>query len=350
MDASGGSVETAGTKGFGSMITTALADRRDEPKTDRFDRPRLSSVLHGVSFDIATLPYNARAVHLGFGVCNGGVQFGAVVGPSGWGKTHLLHCLETSLAALRVPALRAKAGEWLGSRAQADYRGVLLLDDVGDALKSVRLRHDLRKVLERRVRSRLPVVLVVTSDEPSQALRGLLPNEREWEVAVVEQPKVSEREQILVDLAGRIGVNAGPKLVSVMARHLHGNGRSYKGALERLRLSGKEWDQPEDVVRAVGVLAPVMASESWDPRDEVHDAVSATLDPSAPAVTDVCAYLMLRELGLSEGDVATFLHVSPSSAYSRACNVKAGMADPAFAARVAACKVAVLDRLTAPQV
>ena len=60
--------------------------------------PRVFSNQMGRNFDtIATLPSNVEAVEAALQFAVGANPFMVLVGPSGWGKTHLLECVATRL-------------------------------------------------------------------------------------------------------------------------------------------------------------------------------------------------------------------------------------------------------------
>jgi hypothetical protein len=130
---------------------------------------------------------------------------------------------------------------------------------------------------------------------------------------------------------------------------LCGNGRSIQGAVHNLKLVREGWARRGDVCEACGVLMPYIHGENgWDPRDVVMDVVTETLacrSVEGVPPEQVCAYMLISEMALSEYDVATFLGVSPTKAYAMSNGMKLQMADPELAACVQACRDAVVRSL-----
>ncbi|MCU0315059.1 MAG: hypothetical protein MUC92_00540 [Fimbriimonadaceae bacterium] len=318
--------------GFGSIGTTGVMVHRNSS--------------HPGVRPIATLPFNMQAVEVGMRFGEGLIPYALIVGPSGWGKTHVLRCVEDSLERSSKQVVRAKAVDFLRSSLRPEGPELLLLDDLSDAMRTPKLRHSLRLMLERRLRAKRPTLVVFTGSKVTPEMLQILPSSRQWETAQVCEPSEGEKSSIVAYLAERIGLSLSPSLARMMARHLDGNGRTYLGALERLKLCDQDWTRPSDLCRAVGVLAPHLSSHTWDPRDEVFEAVTQVVGEDSSQLTDLCSYVMLREMQFSEGYVASFLKASPSRIYRNARRVSESMSDPRTAALVQSCRFAVVTRLS----
>jgi hypothetical protein len=162
-------------------------------------------------------------------------------------------------------------------------------------------------------------------------------------------PSRAEKEHIVRQIADAQGVALSRPIVNLISRHLYGNGRSIQGAVHTLRLVRPAWSRRDDVCEACGVLMPYIHGEDgWDPRDVVMEVVSLILErePIDGVTTDqVCAYMLISELGLSEYDVATFLGVSPTKAYAMSNGIKLQLADPRLAECVRVCHDSVVRTL-----
>src|SRR5471030_3525138 len=111
--------------------------------------PKLSQVLFErkvSSFgSLAALPSNVEAIEAALMFSAGLNPFVALVGPSGWGKTHLLNAVGHRLALdTIVPPERLLVSEYLLSSQKADIPGPLILDDVQEALGKSRMKMALR--------------------------------------------------------------------------------------------------------------------------------------------------------------------------------------------------------------
>src|SRR5688572_30068178 len=125
------------------------SDRRRRPvikeaETVR-ENPRLSEILFEAPFrsfgTLAALPSNVRAIESGLLFASGIHPFVAVVGPSGWGKSHLLHAVATRLGEDEcLPPEVLSAQDWIAGGMRSDSGRALLLDNVQDALEGGRPR------------------------------------------------------------------------------------------------------------------------------------------------------------------------------------------------------------------
>lgn len=292
--------------------------------TDEGDRsPRLSEVLFqrpSQTFaSFAALPSNVEAVEAALRFSATLEPFVTIVGPSGWGKSHLLNATASRVAQGSPPARLASVGDFLRG-AETDGPGALLLDECQEVLTKPKMRLMLRLILERRVRMGRPTLLSFTMARPSRPLTNLLPAEKHWNVALLEAPASQERALLIEQMATAEGLALSRRLIRIMATRMHGNGRTLSGALKRLRLSGASWLDSSATLRACGLLDPFFSDNpGWDLKLKIArlaERNSARFGRVLP--TDLAIYTMLREAALGEADVARALEIEPSAAYLRA--------------------------------
>jgi hypothetical protein len=297
--------------------------------------PKLSQVLFvrkESSFNsLAALPSNVEAIEAALMFSAGLNPFVALVGPSGWGKTHLLHAVAHRLAHdLYVLPEPISVCDYLSNPSRGESAGPLLLDDVQEAMgKGGRMKMALRLNLERRVKCGKPTLLAFTSPKASRALRAYLPSARDWTIATMGAAEPAERVLLLHQMSAAEGLALSPRLSKVIADHMLGNGRTLAGALKRLRLSGTNWLDSNATLRAFGLLDPFFADNgSWDLKHKVLKvAEQHKAQFSKVSASDLALYTMLHEAGLSEVDVAHAKGIEPAEAYLRASRFKSQLAD-----------------------
>lgn len=304
--------------------------------------PKLSEVLferRDRSFgSIAPLPSNVGAIESSLLFAAGMNPFVAVVGPSGWGKSHLLDAVSYRLShdfGLAPEPLAAR--DFLSNPSRLDTAAPLLLDDVQEILAKPRQRMTLRLCLERRLRAGRATMLSFTLPKLTRPVRNFLPCGREWSVATVGAPEPEERMLLLSHMSAAEGLALSPGLIKVIAYQMHGNGRTLAGALKRLRLSGTTWLDARSTLRACGLLDPFFADNSaWDLKMRILKIAEQSRPQfSRVNATDLALYTMLHEAGLSEADVARSAGIQPADAYQRASRFqKQAEADEATAAYV----------------
>ncbi len=302
--------------------------------------------------DLAALPSNLGAIEAGMRFAESITPFVAVIGASGWGKTHLLDAVAQYMKLQGMSVNRpTSATVYATFPDRTDEQLPLLLDDVQDAWSNMRTKQELRRLLERRVRARRHTLVAFTDTVSRQEAARYLPSSRDWGYQSILQPTKAERDQVVRQIADTEGVKFSKPIVTLISRHLFGNGRSIQGAVHTLKLVRPEWARRDDVCEACGVLMPYIHGENgWDPRDVVMDVVIHTcVDHSVDGVSpeQVCAYMLISVMGLSEYDVATFLGVSPTKAYAMSNGVKLQLADPILARCVQTCRDAVVKSLDA---
>jgi hypothetical protein len=291
----------------------------------RVVRPRLSEVL----FDrmerkfgsLAELPSNVEAIDAGLLFATGLNPFVALVGPSGWGKTHLLECVTNHLAKeFGVRSKIVSAFDWLHGRHIADPHTPLLIDDVQDAMSRTRSRVQMRLALERRVRIGRPTMLAITGDRLTRQHLSFLPVVREWSIHELAAPAPSERRIVVEQMAKLEGLYLSRFLSRLLALRMKGNGNTIHGALNRLKLSGVHWTTSEEVLSACGILDPFFADNSaWDLKEKICSAANRTCNqfPRLDA-SELSCYAMLHVAHLSEIDAARACGVEPAKARSKA--------------------------------
>lgn len=300
-----------------------------------------------VGFDTFTaLPTNIGAIEATMRFVEGTSPFVVIYGPSGWGKTHLLHAVERRFEEAGESRVMIRSAlSWARSAARQDLTPTLILDDLQDVFSHPRARHLVRQSIDYRVRTGRRTLLAVTTDIALKKLRATLPFGGDWLFSELAEPNVDERQLVVHQIASDIGLQLSRPTARLIARHLNGNGRSIRGAIQRLRLVKRDWSKKEDVLPACGVLSPyLLGHEGWDPRDHVWDAVQRVVpkDWSEFGPSQVLCFLLLHEMGLSEGEVASFLKVSPSRAYRDCGKVRSRCEDTEVRGLLEACRIAVL--------
>ncbi len=269
--------------------------------------------------NFAPLPSNGQAVEAALHFATGVTNLVAIVGPSGWGKTHLLEAIANRYnqtpggTAGRFDIQRA-----LAAPGRLDSHRALLLDDVQEVFGKPKLRQMLGVLLERRIKSRRPTVLAFTAEKMTRQIKQFLPSNRDWTLGVISAPAPAERVLIINQLGTAIGLSLTPELTQIVARHMHGNGCTLSGALKRLRLSGEEWEDTKSTLRACGVLNPFFSDNPhWELQHKIIQTAAETPGASEEMARDLALYTMMCVAGLPETEVARWAGVEPSTAYSR---------------------------------
>lgn len=302
------------------MFSTGLihgageGDRSPLPSEVLFDRPSRTFA------SLAALPTNVEAIEAGLRFSAGMEPFVALVGPSGWGKSHLLSAAALRMAKCTPPVRLVSVADHLRSSESVDVPGILLLDDCQEVLGKPKMRLMLRLLLERRVRMGRPTMLAFTLPKPTRSLSNLLPSERNWVTIAIEAPGTQERALLIEQMAAAEGLALSSRLVRIVAAQMHGNGRTLSGALKRLRLEGASWLDAPATLRACGLLDPFFSDNpEWDLKLKIvrlAEQNRARFGRVLP--NDLAIYTMLREADLAESDVARALGIEPSAAYLRA--------------------------------
>jgi len=285
--------------------------------------PKLSEVLFQRPKrdfgSMAALPSNIQAVEAGLRFATGGNRFVALIGPTGWGKSHLMEAVASCIAQTSyvLPEIHSCV-DWVLDSQPGDNATTLLLDNVQDALERPRIRQKLRLALERRVRGGRRTMVSFTAPKCARSIRSFLPSARDWTVVTIGLPVPAERLLVVKQMAASEGLELSPTLAGLIADRMRGNGRTIAGALKRLRLHGLIWLDARTTIRALGVLNPFFSDDSsWDLEGCIEQGVTSTT-LRAPELRDgMAAFVMLREACLCEASVAARFGIQPAAAYQR---------------------------------
>lgn len=286
--------------------------------------PSLSGILFGVnSQNFATLagvPSNVEAVEASLTFAGGSNPFAALVGPTGWGKTHLMEAVAGLVSREeRCSVLIHNTVDWASGQQGAKADRPLLLDNVQDALIRPKVRQRIRATLEQRVRRNQPTMLSFTANRPTRPMKSLLPCCQDWVVANIKVPNPHERMVVISQISSAQGVSINQGLARLLAYKMKGNGRTLVGALKRLRLYEKEWLDSRATLKACGLLDPFFVDNSaWDLKELIlRVSKRSEFRNIRSEAVDMAVFTMLREACLSEADIARFLSLEPSEVYQR---------------------------------
>jgi chromosomal replication initiation ATPase DnaA len=293
------------------------------PGVDHLQSPRLSDVLfdqNSLTFgNLVPLRFNVEAIEAALVFSAGLTHFIAIIGPSGWGKSHILHAIQNRFRAEGREAYPAmSASKAVGDHSNLTFSSPLLLDDCQESVDGGRSRSMLRLTLETRVRTQRPTILSFTGSKVTRQIRSLLPHPREWTVCVIDTPQPHERTLLIERMAEADGLVLSSALVKILAHEMYGNGRTIAGALKRLRLFGSNWEDNLLTVRACGILNAFFSdNSSWDLK---HRILRLIYDPRrnvdlGKQFPDLAAYIMLKVASLGEAEVARSLNVESAEAY-----------------------------------
>ncbi len=298
----------------------------------------------------AAVASNIGAIEASLRFAQSTTPFLAIVGAPGWGKTHMVEAVAAYMRRQGIGANRpTSALQYASNPERIDESLPLLLDDVQDVWSNMRTKQELRRLLEQRVRAKRCTMVTISDSVSRSEAQRFLPSSQEWGFQAITQPSRAEKEHIVRQIADSEGVALSRPIVHLVSRHLFGNGRSIQGAVHTLKLVRPAWSRRDDVCEACGVLMPYIHGEDgWDPRDVVLEVVTRAFESSpvdGVVPEQVCAYMLISEMGLSEYDTATFLGVSPTKAYAMSNGVKLQLADSRLAQCVRFCHDAVVRTL-----
>lgn len=268
----------------------------------------------------AALPHNFEAFEAATQFARGRLDYVALVGPSGWGKTSLLQvAAETADKAGVEHAIIVNALDFLKRQDLHETPRSVLIDQVHDVRRRPRERQRMRVLVERRLAHRRPTMLCFDGDNCGRLLREMASLSHSCRLVRISEPAAHERELIVMHLARKLNLSLHRTIAHVIGRHLHGNARSIVGALKNLCVYKAQWRDDEDVTKACGILSPFLRGEDgWDLRDVACDAVIdliGTNDKAEDFQRWFC-WLTRRDVGLPEWQVAAFLKVEPTEVYS----------------------------------
>lgn len=324
------------------MIQTAIKDQERVSTCNDVKKTAFS--------DFAAVSSNIGAIEVGARFAQGVTPFVILIGASGWGKSHLLESIRSYMGRQNIHVnAPVSAVNYTSMPDRCDESLPLLIDDAQDIWGNMRGRQDFRRLLERRVKGCRHTFVCLTDKVSRLEATRFLPCPQDWAFQSITVPSRKERDYIVRQIADSEGVALSRPIVTLIARHLCGDGRSIKGAIRTLKAVRADWSKRSDLFEACGVLTPYIHGEDgWDPRDLVMDVVSnRTFDccPHEEYSRSVCAYVLISLMHLSEFDVATFLGVSPTSAYAMSIRVKESLVDGTCARSLEECKDSIVRSL-----
>jgi chromosomal replication initiator protein len=218
-------------------------------------------------------------------------------GPSGVGKTHLLHAVYHALDANGVPVACLPAAHLVSALVAAYETGadarwwsdlspvrVVLLDDAHSVHGLEETQERMMEGLERWVAAGR--TLVLTSDRAFADMPGFAARLRarfaHGVVASIARPDPALRLAILHRKALRLGVRLDDRLAERLAHDVGGNVRRLEGALTRLVAHARLADRPVDEALAHDVL-PELAGRKPEPVtvERIIDATATVFGVSA---------------------------------------------------------------------
>lgn len=160
-------------------------------------------------------------------------------------------------------------------------------------------------------------MLAFTAHRPTRQLRTYLPNSKDWVVAHVPAPDLTERFLVVDQMARAESLKLGRSLVKVLADRVKGNGRTISGALKRLKLHGKNWMDDAQTLNAVGILDPFFEDcADWDLAEHVlRTAESPEFRVPKINQRDLAVHTLLKVAELPEAKVARTFGVQPAEAF-----------------------------------
>lgn len=304
--------------------------------------PSVERTRFGFS-NFAAVPSNFGAVEVGARFAQGTTPLVIVMGTPGWGKTHLIESVKRFIERQSgsvdgvISAIHFAEG-----RARAEVALPILIDDAQDIWGNMRAKQQFRRLIERRVKSRRPTFVCCADTVSRLEVARFVPCAQDWAFQSIVTPSKRERAHIVRQIADTEHVALSHPLVTLFARHLCGDGRSIRGAMRTLKVVRNDWSQRSDVIEACGVLnSYIQGEDGWDPRDAVWEIVQAkSVGHDLPELfaESVCSYLLVSQMGLSEYDVATFLGVSPQTAYAMSVTIKEATTELSVKRFVVSCK------------
>jgi len=299
---------------------------------------------------LAPLACNIRAIEAAADFARTIKPFVAIVGPSGWGKSHLLASTALAVGLYQAHSIQVvDARRWALECLDPIDPKPLILDDVQDVLGQPRARHCLIDGLERRARLNRPTMLGCSAAIFHRELHQLLPCSRAWVLASIKEPEFSDREIVVRQLAKKEGLELSRLACRLVAKLVAGNAYSISGALRRAKLIREDWSNPEIALSLCGVLLPHLEAAEWDVIDVVGEVTRQVLERSldyGQLTEEISAYVLCKFAGLSESDVANYLALPPGEVYGWIKLVESHGNDGRLQKTLMACKNALLQSLS----
>ncbi len=314
------------------------------------DQHRLSDALCGPArTPIVTLPplsCNISAIEACRDFALGRDYLVALVGPSGWGKSLMLRSLTNWMTNEYGYPIRVQNSiDLLRSGPKAESLGPLIIEDIQDAVRQPRRKHELKALLEKRIRLRRPTLVSLTAFDGHLSLISAVPHPDQWTLGLVQEPAFDEKKVIIAEMAKLEGAILHSGLVSLLARHLYGNGCSIAGALHCLTLIKHDWSHNEDVASACGTISPFLNLHNWDPYGEIIDAVTKVHNSNPKtdlAIQEVSCYLMVTLANFGEEVVAQQLRLEPHQVYNITNKISKIQSNFEYSQFIESCRVEII--------
>jgi chromosomal replication initiator protein len=182
-------------------------------------------------------------------------------GPTGSGKSHLLHAIADALRARvvsaeswinsLVDAIRADQLDALrGSLAET---GALLLDDFGSAADRPHTRAEMLAQIEKLVQRGVSVV--ATTHEPASTVRSFIDGTASGRVVEIGHPDLAARIEIARRLALSRDVVLSSAMLQSIARRTSGSPRKLQGVILRITAETTLLHAPIDAARLRNLIA-----------------------------------------------------------------------------------------------
>lgn len=287
--------------------------------------PAATAVARDHFGGIAVVDSNHKAVEAGRRFAKGEIPFLILLGPSGWGKSHLVQAIVCEIRHERgLPVLVENLGDSI-TRNAATSRNPLVIEGCDSMRLDPRHRQLARRIIHRRTKQGNPTLMTFSSPSIDRDIHELLGATRRVQFAVINEPKGSERLSIVEHLCSECKLKVHPAICRLIAYMVPGSGCSIGGALRRLQMVSDDWQSPEAVLRACGLIEPLLIDATPDIRDLVNECVLEATEKSRLntklEASDLTAHLLLRDLGLTERSVAAFFHETEGFVYQRAASV-----------------------------
>lgn len=239
----------------------------------------------------------------------------ALVGPTGWGKSHLLHATAERISSEFGTQITPIDAVQYANSCKIDSPAPLILDNVQEAFEASRTRIQFRILLERRIYAGRPTLLSFTAPRLTRNIRTLMPNYRRWIFAQIQSPPVEERQLILDKMAAAADIHIAPSLIRIIAGRMKGNGRTLTGALQRLNLFDSKYTDTPSILRALGLIDIFFRdNSSWDFREKM--LLAACGNGNKVEAKRMVVYLMNEVAGFPESEVAFATQTLPGDVYN----------------------------------
>ena len=277
------------------------------------------------------LPSNIDGLEAALMLGSGVNPFVAIVGPTGWGKSHLMRVAAEQFQCDLGVKPKVRPGGHLLHRGRWDHPGPLLLDDVQQCLSRPREQQALRNALDLRVRLGRPTMVGFTGFKRSH-VEQILPHLEKWTVAEVPTPHAVERQSILRLMAEREGLDLSDRLICALAWLVDGSGDALLGLVQRLGLIQSEWRTFEDELLALGIARPHMSEPNrllkWITSSLKSIIEPLGLDEHQDLARSLAIYYLRKMMGIGESDVSQYYRIEPGDVFSYEHAFELALLDP----------------------